>query len=200
MNKISLGINVLLIVAVGILFYLHFGNSKAANKLHFTSEITTNGAMKQPFRIAYFDMDSVESNFSLAKEMQIELTKREEIINIEMSRLQNNFQSKYQKFQEAGPTMNQVQLDNAQRELFELEQSIKSRKSQLDQDYQRYYLEKQKEIISMIKNFCEEFNKNKTYTLIIANEPGLIYYKDSTYNITALLLQGLNEMKSKSKQ
>ncbi len=197
MKKISIIINVGLIIAVCVLFYLHFGNSNSTNNLLFASDATSKNALKHPFRIAYFDMDSVESNFSLAKEMQIELTKKEEAINIEMNRLQSSFQNKYQQFQEIGSTMNQAQLEAAQRELFELEQSIKSRKAQLDQDYQRYYIDKQQEIISLIKKFCEEFNKDKTYSLIIANEPGLIYYKDSTYNITALLLQGLNEAKHK---
>ncbi len=194
MNKILISVVIVLAVAVSFLFYLHFAKQNNPAKNFSTSSQQNGSSYDQPFRIAYFDMDSIESNFSLAKEMQSELTKKEEAINVEMNRLQNDFQKRYQHFQELGPTMNQAQLEGAQRELFELEQSIKGRKVQLDQDYQSYYLNKQQEIISLIKKFCEDFNKDKIFTLIIANEPGLIYYKDNTYNITSSLLKGLNEL------
>lgn len=194
MNKILISVIIVLAVAVSVLFYLQFAKHNNPAKNFSTSSQQNGSSYDQPFRIAYFDMDSIESNFSLAKEMQSELTKKEEAINVEMNRLQNDFQKRYQHFQELGPTMNQAQLEVAQRELFELEQSIKGRKAQLDQDYQSFYLNKQQEIISLIKKFCEDFNKDKIFTLIIANEPGLIYYKDSTYNITSSLLKGLNEL------
>jgi len=51
----------------------------------------------------------------------------------------------------------------------------------------------------MIRNFCSEFNKDKRYTMIISNEPGLVFYKDSTLDITKDLLTGLNKMYGKKK-
>ena len=199
MNKGLLTLNIILLVAVGVLFFLYFGkktSSGTVKKENSKDSIVDT----HPFRVAYFDMDSVESNFVLAKEMQAELMKKDENISGEMNRMQNNYQQRFQKLQQQGPTMNQTQVEAAQRELFQMEQNIKSRKSQLDQDYQAFYINKQQEIISLIKKFCEEYNKDKRYAMIIANEPGLIYYKDSAFNITPALLKGLNEMYSKQKK
>jgi outer membrane protein len=61
-------------------------------------------------------------------------------------------------------------------------------------------MNKQQEVISQIKKYCLEFNKDKKYSFIIANEPGLIYYKDTANNITTEILKGLNEMYSKKKK
>jgi len=199
MNKGLLTLNIILLVAVGVLFFLYFG--KGTTRTTRIKENSKDSIIdNRPFRVAYFDMDSVESNFVLAKEMQSELMKKDDNISGEMNRMQQNYQQRFQKLQQQGPTMNQAQVEAAQRELFQMEQNIKSRKSQLDQDYQAYYVNKQQEIISLIKKFCEDYNKDKKYSMIIANEPGLIYYKDSAFNITPALLKGLNEMYSKQKK
>jgi len=51
----------------------------------------------------------------------------------------------------------------------------------------------------MIRKFCSEYNKDKRYAIIISNEPGLVFYKDSTMDITRDLLEGLNKMYGKKK-
>ena len=198
MNKGLLALNVVFLAAVGVLFFLHFEKNKnSAVKKETRNDSTVD---ERPFRVAYFDMDSVENSFTLAKEMQAELSKKDDNIAAEMNRMQSGYQQKYQKYQQDGPAMTQPQVEAAQRELFQLEQNIKSRKTQLDQEYQTYYVNKQQEILSLIRKFCNEYNKDGRYSLIIANEPGLIYYKDTTFNITKDLLKGLNEMYSKQKK
>ena len=77
---------------------------------------------------------------------------------------------------------------------------IKNKEMMLNQSFQNYYMNKQQEVISQIKKYCLEFNKDKRYAYIIANEPGLVYYKDTAYNITSALLKGLNELYSKKKK
>lgn len=199
MSKGLLALNIVLLALVAVLFYLHFSGRKKGDMPARTG-IADSAAVEQKFRIAYFDMDSVENNFTLAKEMQTELMRKDENIAAEMNRMQSSYQQKFQKLQQEGPMMTQAQGEAAQKDLYQMEQNIKSRKMQLDQEYQSYYMGKQQEIISLIKKFCEEFNKDKKYSLIIANEPGLIYYKDTSFNITPLLLKGLNEMYSKQKK
>jgi outer membrane protein len=144
-------------------------------------------------------MDSVAANFEKAKEMQSELEKKEEKMNSEMNRLQNLYQQKYINFQQHGATMSSSQLDAARNELGQLDQNIKDTKASLDQDYKTYYVQTQQEILSMVRKFCSEYNKDKRYAIIISNEPGLVFYKDSTMDITRDLLQGLNKMYGKKK-
>ncbi|HEY0432807.1 MAG TPA: hypothetical protein VGC95_02975, partial [Chitinophagaceae bacterium] len=70
----------------------------------------------------------------------------------------------------------------------------KNTKSNLDQEYKTYYVQKQQEILSMIRKFCSEYNKDGRFAIIVSDEPGLIFYKDSTFDITPDLLAGLNKM------
>ena len=188
-------------MAVGFLFYLHFNSGKTDTKSQNKTEQRdpVDSAAQGACRIAYFEMDSVAANFEKAKEMQDELGKKEEKMNSEMNRLQNLYQQKYVNFQQHGATMNSSQLDAARNELGQLDQTIKDTKASLDQDYKTYYVQTQQEILSMIRKFWSEYNKDKRYAIIISNEPGLVFYKDSTMDITRDLLEGLNKTYGKKK-
>ncbi len=194
-------LNVILLMAVGLLFYLHFNSRKTGTKSQIKTEQKDpiDSSAQSGCRIAYFEMDSVAANFEKAKEMQGELEKKEEKMNSEMNRLQNLYQQKYVNFQQHGATMNSSQLDAARNELGQLDQTIKDTKASLDQDYKTYYVQTQQEILSMIRKFCSEYNKDKRYAIIISNEPGLVFYKDSTMDITRDLLEGLNKTYGKKK-
>jgi len=144
-------------------------------------------------------MDSIEANFEMAKEWKNELEKREDRMNAEMNRLQNLYQEKYVSFQQHKSSMNNSQVEAATNELGQLEETIKNTKANLDQDYKTYYVQTQQEILSMIRKFCSEYNKEKKYAVIISDEPGLVFYKDSTSDITDDLLKGLNKMYVKKK-
>ena len=194
-------LNVILLMAVGFLFYMHFDSANNGAKLQNKTEQKDpiDSLSQGSCRIAYFEMDSVAANFEKAKEMQGELEKKEEKMNSEMNRLQNLYQQKYINFQQHGATMTSSQLDAARNELGQLDQTIKDTKASMDQDYKTYYVQTQQEILSMIRKFCLEYNKDKRYTIIISNEPGLVFYKDSTMDITKDLLYGLNKMYGKKK-
>jgi len=194
-------LNVILLIAVGFLFYMHFDSANNGAKLQNKTEQKDpiDSLSQGSCRIAYFEMDSVAANFEKAKEMQGELEKKEEKMNSEMNRLQNQYQQKYINFQQHGATMTSSQLDAARNELGQLDQTIKDTKASMDQDYKTYYVQTQQEILSMIRKFCSEYNKDKKYAIIISNEPGLVFYKDSTMDITKDLLYGLNKMYGKKK-
>jgi len=196
MKNALIVLNVILLLGVGFLFYLHFNSAKTGAKFQNKTEQTDpmDSMAQGACRIAYFEMDSVAANFEKAKEMQGELEKKEDKMNAEMNRLQNLYQQKYMNFQQHGATMSSSQLDAARNELGQLDQTIKDTKASMDQDYKTYYVQTQQEILSMIRKFCSEYNKDKRYTIIISNEPGLVFYKDSTMDITRDLLQGLNKM------
>ena len=74
-----------------------------------------------------------------------------------------------------------------------------NRTAELNQKYQTYFMSRQQEIVTKIKNYCKEFNKDKKYSYIIAREPGLFYYTDTAYNVTSELLKVLNAFYSKKK-
>jgi len=201
MNKGLLALNIFLFIAVGILFILFF-NKKTdpviENKTR-SSEVNDSLDRSPCSPVAYFDMDSVEANFTEFKKMQTEVVAREAKINDSINQMRSAFQSYYMQLQRQSANLTQGQKDSLGNQLAQMDMDIKNRASDMNQRYQAYYMNKQQEIITKIKNFCREFNKDRKYSYIIAKEPGLFYYTDTSYNVTGELLKGLNAFYSKKK-
>ena len=188
-------LNLILMLAVGVLFYLHFNSKKtstAQSKIQ-TKDPSDTVVAQSGCRIAYFEMDSIAANFVKAKEMQNELEKKEDRMNAEINGLQNTYQQKFNYFQQHGSGMTNTQLESARNELAQLSEKINNTKAGFDQEYKTYYVQTQQEILSMIRKYCSEYNKDGKYSIIISNEPGLVFYKDTTMDITKDLLEGLNK-------
>ena len=198
MNKGLLALNIVLLIGVGVLFFLFF------NKKDNTSSVTSTRTDPDPVvqeqtPVAYFDMDSIEANFVLWKQVQAEVVKREAGINDTINQMRNGFQSYYQKLQAQSANLSPRQKDSLGNVLAQMDAEIKNRTAELNQKYQTYFMTRQQEIVTKIKNYCKEFNKDKKYSYIIAREPGLFYYTDTAYNVTSELLKGLNAFYAKKK-
>lgn len=186
--------NVLLSLVTGFLLFSHFNGKKVRTGTAMKENKDTSVA-KAPFRIAYFEMDSIAAHFELVKELKSELTKKEEAIVGEMDNRQKALQQRYmyyQNLEEKGELTSQQKI-NASEELRKMDDEMKSRRQQLDQEYSNFMMTKQNDIKSKIENFLKEYNDAKDYTYIVSYEQGLFYYKDTAYNITAEVLRGLNQ-------
>lgn len=200
MNKGLLALNIILLAAVGMLFFLFFTkkNDRVIDKK--IDAVTVDSLPRWQYSpVAYFDMDSVEANFTEFKKMQSEVVAREARINDSINQMRAAFQSYYMKLQSQSANLTPRQRDSLGNELAQMDMDIKTRASEMNQTYQTYYMSKQQEIITKIKNYCREFNKDRKYSYIIAREPGLFYYTDTAYNVTSELLKGLNAFYAKKK-
>lgn len=186
--------NGLLTLVAGFFLITHFtSKSKSSDKPGSTSGKTF--ADSNHFRIAYFEMDSVAANYDKVKEVKAELTKKENEITAEIERMNKNLQDRYMYFQnqaQAG-TLSEADSEKAAQELKRMDEELKTRKAKLDQDYFDLRTRKETDIKVKIEDFCKEFNQDKKYNYIISYEQGLFFYKDTAYNITKELIQGLNE-------
>jgi outer membrane protein len=184
--------NVLLTVVAGYLLITHLGAKKGgASSVSKVTDKDTAG-MAKDFRIAYFEMDSVETHFELVKEVTSDVNKKEEAMNSELDRLGREYQNKLVFYQNKQKEMTQPEYEAAAMDLKKFEQAITTRKQALEQEYVDFNTRSKKAIIAKIEEFIKQYNATRNYTYIIAEEPGLFYYKDTAYNITADVVKGLN--------
>ncbi len=185
-------LNVVLLILVGILFYLHFDGKKTPASNTVTSKTTTENT-STPLRIAYFEMDSIENSFAMVKDVKNELSKKEDAVNSELARLEKTYRNKVAQYQSEGQTMTQVQSEMAQKDVLQMQQTMQSRKQALDQEYQDFYMRKMKDVKTRIEQFLQQYNAQKGFSYILAYDPGLFYYRDTTFNITGDVIKGLNK-------
>jgi outer membrane protein len=197
MNRGLLILNLLLLVAVAVLFYLHFSTGKTANVK--TSAVKPSAQSETECRIAYFEMDSIENSFTVVKDVKNELGREEDRINSEMASLEKKYRDKIAQYQSQASTMTQVQSEMANRDVLQMQETMKGKKQELDSRYQDLYMRKMRDVKSKIEDFLKEYNNQKGFSYIVAYEPGLFYYKDTAYNITPDVIKGLNKRYEKKK-
>lgn len=185
--------NAILLVLIGVLFYLHFASARKQD----VTPAQVNSAKETPgaagFRIAYFDMDSLAASFAMVLDAKADLARREEAVNAEKGKMERNYKEKLEKYQGQAATMNQVQSETATKDMMQMQQQIQSRNQALEQEYQDFYTRKMKDVKEKIEAFLKDYNSQKGYSYIVAYEPGLFYYRDSAYDITGDVIAGLNK-------
>ncbi len=190
MNRGMIIWNAALTLLCGYLLFNSFSNTGTGLASGTQRSTGVSGA----FRMGYFEMDSIAANFDMVKELKAEMTKREDAINAELDGLTKTLQQKlsYYQQQASSGALTQDQGDAASREMRTLEDNLKSRKQSLESEYSDFVLRRQNEIKSRIEDFLKEYNKSSQFSYIVSYEPGLFYYKDSAFNITQDVIQGLN--------
>lgn len=194
MKNASLVLNVVLLVAVAVLFYLHFSSNKKPVETTKIASTTSSGKVPTgDFRIAYFEMDSLNNSFALVKQVKTELSKEEEKMNNELARLQKSYNDKFTQYQSQAQTMSSQESENANRDIVQMQQRFASAKQQMEMRLQDLSMRRMQEVKNKVEDFLKEYNKSKGFTYILAYEPGFMFYRDSAYDITADLVKGLND-------
>jgi outer membrane protein len=103
------------------------------------------------------------------------------------------------QLQQKAATMNQQEQANAMEEINKMQQQLQERKQGIDNDLFNYNSKMKEDILNRIQDFLKVYNKDGRYSYIFSYEPGFMFYKDSTLNITPDVIAGLNELAEKKK-
>ena len=190
MKQLATILSVVSLVLCGVLFYLF---------AHHTEQLKTISRQEEQrntpnaFRIAYFDMDTLEAHYEEFKDAQTQLKTQENAMNMELSSLDRSNQKKVDVWRQKGNNLTQAEAEQAQQEIAVMQQNFKSRKDALEQAYYRSTEDFKTSIRKKVEDFLKVYNKQRNYSFIFEYDPGsFIYYKDSVYNITSDLVNGLN--------
>ena len=183
--------NVVLTVIAAFLLFMQFGPGRKTKKTGTTAVADTTIAHQ--FRIAYFEMDSVENNFNVVKDVKSEIASKEAEYNNSVSQLDDVYKKEYNRLSAQAEKMTPDERNNAQTSLMQLGEQLKAQRQDLDQKYQDFIMRKNLDVKKKIEDYLKEYNKDRNYSYIISYEQGLFYFKDTAYNITADLIRGLND-------
>ena len=189
MKSISSVLSIISLVLIGVLFFLFYNHTEQIKKI----SVDNQKRASSDFRIAYFDMDSLQAHYDYFRDAQAQANSKQEAMNMELASIQKNDQKKIAEWKQKGNTMTQAEGEQAQQEYAAMQQNFQSRKEALEQELMQHNENLKTDIKSHIETFLKEYNKQKNYSMILAYDPNsFIYYKDTTYNITQEVLAGLN--------
>jgi outer membrane protein len=203
MKNILIGMNILLLAAVGYLYYHSFSGKKVAATVATTNTsvpVDINGN-RPP--IAYVELDSLNENITYIKERRKELEAEQRAIETEQENGYRGLQAQKDNFLKRGAAITEAEAQQFQGKLIEQQQKIDDTKQLKSQKLSEKSFSIMDGIQKKLREFLTEYNKEKKFMYIFTTGTGLDYmvYKDSSLNITQDVIKGMNaKMKSPAKQ
>lgn len=204
MKNVLLIVNVVLVIAVGTLFFLYFSKTTPSK---IGASVVSGAAENnnQDFKIAYFEMDSIENNYTYAQEIRNIFKEKERKLNEELDSYKNRYNKLWEESSQMQNNLSDEEKNRRKIALDEIAEGFKNRQLAVGQELQSEAFRFKIEIHKQIKDYLKEYSKAKGYSYIFVNggTEGLefMFYKDTVYDVTADLLKSLNESyRSKKKK
>jgi outer membrane protein len=195
MKTTNIVINIVLGVAVIVLFFFQFsGESKEEHQGEKAASAEIAGPSE--LHIAYFNMDSIMSQWDLYFEYQQELGQRQAELESDFAGRTENF---YQSVQDAQykiqrGLVTRSEAEELQQELASQEQNLMNIQNQYMADLQEEGLVRNRKMMDMIERYVAELSKERGYSYVFSYQfGGNVIYGAKPYDITGEVVAGLNE-------
>ena len=196
MRSFLIAVNSLLIIAVIFLYIKVFKNTTNV-KTNTSSNVTSKTSVSlKNASIAFVELDSLNEKIDFIKDRRKELEIEQKAIEVEWQNGYRGLENKKNEFLKRGNSITQQEAEKFQGELLQQQQQIDQRKQGLTQKLSEKSYKFMDDIQKTLKDFLNQYNKTKNYQYILTTGTGLDYmlYKDSTFNITADVIKGMNKL------
>lgn len=202
MKNILLPLNILLLLAVAVLFYLHFSQAKSGASLPKTV-VSGDSTQQGPasLKIAYVDLDSIQEKYDYYKEKMNDFERKKENADRDLNNAFQKIENERVAFVQKGQSITQVEAENFQREYTRKMQNLENQKRNLENSIQQEGVKTMEELKKKINEFLDQYNQSRGYSYIFSysSNINMLFYKDTALNITNEVIQGLNEAYNKTK-
>lgn len=199
MKNSSLIVNLVLGVAVLVIYVLHFTSNKSSGEL--VRDESPREATGSELKIAYVKVDSLILNYELAQELHDTFTKNQEAYTKEYAEKRTSFEKRAAAFQEKVQRGGFLTQDRAVQErdrLLNEEQEIQKLDQELSGKLAELQSTNNERLIDSLIKYLEEYNADKKYNYILNS--GDILIGDDAHNITKQVLEGMNARYVQSKK
>jgi outer membrane protein len=189
-------INIVLALGVAVALFLQFkGTPKQASAVQTNTTATT-------VKLGYVDLDSVQEKYLLYKEQMDLFEKKKEAADRDLNNAFQKIDNERIAFAKRGESITQVEYENFQRSYQAKMQNLEEQKRVLENSIASEGMKTMENLKKNIDDYLITYNKEKAYSYIFSYSSGLnvLFYKDSSTNITDEIVAGLNAEYNKTKK
>lgn len=202
MKQFSLFLNILLVAAVGVLYYLHFSSDKKpAAKIPGTvsSFSPVKDSCANGHLIGFIEIDSIYDNVEYIKQKQKEIESQQTSASGSLQNEAVKLENEKNEFLKKGNAITQSEYETFEKAYIEKQRTLEEKRQSQVQALASSRNATMESIQKDLRKFLDEYNSDRRYSYIFATGAGLEYmlYKDSAHNITPDVIKGLNEYFSK---
>jgi outer membrane protein len=187
MKNTSLILNIILLVAVAVLYYLHFSGTK-------TVSASSDTTVPSDIKIAYVNSDSIAKYYDYVKETS-------NIIEAKNKRMQDDFQKRAQglqnefsAYQRNVNNMTLGQVKAVEEDLAKKQQNLQLYQQRLNQEMMQDDARISKELYDKVTAYLSKYGKEKGLQIILKYDPTSdVLYSTEALDVTNDVIKGLNE-------
>jgi outer membrane protein len=164
MKNLSVILNIVLLIAVGVLYYLFFTEKKSS-----TAVATKNTVSSEKFDyanrppLAYIELDSLNERIGYLKSVRKDLEAEQKSIEKEWENGYQGLENQKNNFLKKGSAITQEMAQQFQEQLLQQQQQIDNKKQALSQKLSEKHYQIMDGVQKKLKDFLAEYNKEKKY-------------------------------------
>ena len=189
MKNASLILNVILTIAVAVLYYLHFKGPQSEAAPELKTPIEAKGKS-----IVFVNVDSLLSKYEFFKDTQKVLESKRFQLENDLAGKGRNLQNKVTFFQQRAATMTQEQGRATEAALQKEQQDILAYRERAAQNLAAEEQGKNKLLYDQIYDYLKKINSQNKYEFVLGyTKGGGILFADPSADQTKTILDGLNK-------
>ncbi len=195
MKNLSLIANIVLALAVAILFYLHFSSGAQPSESPLAATLPASSA-----GVAYVNSDSLLNGYEYFKQIKKDLEEKSKRAEKDLLSKQTALQREFQAYQQNAAGMTMEQRQKTEESLMRKEQQFREYSQTAGMQLQEEEAKLNEQLYAKVSGYLKKHSEGKSYRLIFGySKTGNILYASDTLDITSAVLKGLNEEYKKEK-
>ena len=201
MKRVNLIINIVLVIAVGVLFVLYFTGKKKSGPAQTEEKPVENNSTGKG-EMAYINIDTLMNNMDMFFDVRNKLIDKQKSSEAELNSRSKDFEKEATDFQEKvrKGLVTRSRAQEIEQELYLEQQNLIGFKDKLSLELAEEEQVMNRQLIYYITDYLKEYNKEKKYQFIISNSLGgpLLYASDKQ-DITNDVVEGINAKYAKER-
>lgn len=190
-KNLSIVLNVVLLIAVVVLYVLHFSGKSTSTE---SNELVNSPVNPENFSIAYVNSDSLLKNYDFFKDLEKQLIAKRDKLNIEYQNRAEGLQKEFVNFQGTAGNMTISQARAVEEDLRKKQQNLMMYQEQLGQQLMGEEAKMNSELYDKVSEYLRDYGLNKNLQLVLTYTKGSgVLYANDSLDITNQIIVGLNQ-------
>jgi outer membrane protein len=195
MKNLSLILNILLLLAVGVLYYLHFSGTRSTPGLSESGNVTASD-----LKIAYINSDSVLKHYEYLSVSKDDLEKKTKKMQQDFQNRLTSLEREVEAYKRNVNNMTLGQVKAVEEDLGKKEQNLRMYQQSLSQQVMEEESKLNKELYDRITVFLKKYGQDKGLQVVLKyDQTSDVLYGGQGLDISQDVIKGLNDLYQQEK-
>lgn len=190
MKNLSLILNVVLLIAVGVLFFLHFsGNKQSGGSVSGTAA----ASIPSDIKVAYINSDTVLEHYEYLKAKRLQLEEKTKKIEQEYRTRAQGLQNEFTAYQRNVNNMTLGQVKAVEEDLGKKQQNLQLYQQSISQQLMEEEQKLNRELYERVTKFLKQYAADNNIQVVLKYDPTSdLLFAGEALDVSQDVIKGLN--------